>query len=250
MKTVSITSYQMQNPHLAKVVIATTGNPTKDEIHQILAEKFNMQVTPVANSFRKLTANAAVGYLRANREIRVVEKAELRASYRVLSSNIIMDNKDKTLWEVKSGAAGEYLARCGNEDLSELVEASVYSKGQGHPKVHQLAIDKGRPAELAAFVTPNGDMDYGFVLKANSEKTLVLSASTKTQTKVDNTLIAGFYQPEIDSDTRKAVGIQLKANGFKPGDKLEMEQYYRALFSYAPDYLAEVIRIIEDTVVA
>jgi len=250
MKTVSVTSYKMHNPHLAKVVVATTGNPSKEEIRQLLAEKFNFQATPVENSFRKLTANSAVGFLRANREIRVVEKAELRASYRIMSSNIIMDNKDKTLWEVKSGAAGEYLVRCGNEDLSELVEANVYSKATGHPKVHQISIDRGRPAELAAYVTPNGDIDYGFVLKANSEKTLVLSASTKTPVKVSNEMVAGFYQPEIDAETRQTIGTQLRANGLKPGTKLELEQYYRALFSYAPDYLAKVISIIEDTVAA
>lgn len=250
MKTASITSYQMKSPVLAKVVVSTTGNPNAEELRQILAEKFEFKAAPVENSFRQIQPGVSVGFIRANREIRVLEKDELKASYRVLSSNILMDNHDKSLWEIKSGAGGQYLARQDVEDLSELVEANVYHQRQNVPKLHQMTASRVNANELVAFVTENGSLDYGFVLKSNSERAQVLSATTHTPTKVENDLIAGIYQVEIDRDTNKRIGVQLRANGLTPGQKLNAEQYYRALYDYAPEYLEEVIRQIEQGVVA
>jgi len=250
MKTASITSYDMKSPVLAKVIVATTGNPSADEFRQLIAEKFDMRAAPVENSFRELQPGVSVGFIRANREVRVVEKAELKASYRILSSNILMDNSDKTLWEIKSGAGGQYLTRQDTEDLSDLVEARVYHQRQNVPKLHQLTASRVNSNELVAFVTDTGSLDYGFVVRSNPERAQVLSSTTRTLAKVDNELIAGIYQVEIDKDTNKRIGVQLRANGLNPGQKLNAEQYYRALFDYSPEYMEEVIKMIEQGVTA
>ena len=250
MKTASITSYKMMSPVLAKVVISTTGNPTADDLRQLVAEKFDLRATTVDHSFRQLQPGVVVGFVRANREIRVVEKADLKASYRVLSSNILMDNQDQSLWEIKSGAGGQYLARQGDEDLSQLIEANVYHQRQNVPKLHQMTASRVKSNELVAFVTENGSLDYGFVLRSNQDRAQVLSYTTKVPTKVSNELMAGIYEPEIDSQTNKQIGIHLRANGLEPGQKLDAEQYYRALYDYAPEYMEEVIRQIEQGVSA
>src|ERR1700676_2545328 len=123
--TVSITDYQMKTATLAKVIVSFTGKQTKDELRASLLQKFDGLAAPVEDSFRIVKAGVAVGFIRANKEVRVVNDKELRASYRVMSSNIMMDNADKSLWEIREGKAGKFLARHGHEDLSELVNASV-----------------------------------------------------------------------------------------------------------------------------
>ncbi len=250
MKTASITSFQMKSPVLAKVVVSTTGNPTPEELRQILAEKMDYKAAVVDNSFRQIRAGVMVGFMRANREVRVVEPSELKASYRVLSSNILMDNHDRSLWELKSGAGGQYLARQTDEDLSELIEANVTHMRQDVPKIHQLTASRVRSNELVAFVTPNGSLDYGFVLRSNSQKAKVLAMSTQAPVTVENELIAGIYQVEVDREVNRKLATHLRANGLTPGQKLNEVQYYRALYDYSPEYLDKVIKQIESDVAA
>src|SRR5271167_1679662 len=109
--TVAITDYKMKSETLAKVIVSFTGSQSKEELRSALLEKFDGLAAPVEDSFRIVKAGVAVGFVRANKEVRVVSDKEIRASYKVMSSNIMMDNDDKSLWEVREGKAGKFLAR-------------------------------------------------------------------------------------------------------------------------------------------
>ena len=115
--TAAITDYELITAKLARVVVAFTGRQTKDQLTETLAKQMGYMGTPVENSFRMLKAGVAVGYVRANQELRATSEKEIRAGYQVMASNILMSNDDRTLWEVKTGASGTFLARQGQEDL-------------------------------------------------------------------------------------------------------------------------------------
>jgi hypothetical protein len=239
----------MKSETLAKVMVSFTGRFNKDSIRAALLEKLNGLAAPVENSFRMVKAHSAggvaVGFLRANKEVRVVENEnELRASYRVMSSNILMDNADKSLWAVKEGRAGKYLARHGNEDLSELVSASLNRRADV-PGLRHLSVAKAAAGEFVAFVGKTGDMDYGFAVRANADKVQVISHTTHTPMVVSYDMVASICQVPVPREFAK----QMTKAGISRADKDQANEYWRKLYSYDTAYMNDVIeQVNEDTV--
>lgn len=251
MQTMSITDFKMVSPELAKVIVSTTGEFAKQEYRNALSAKLKGLGAPVDNSFRSIRKNAAVGFVRANREVKLVNSSELRAHYRVLSSasNILMDNEDRSLWEIHNGKGGSYLTRHGNEDLSSLIHASM-NPVQGIPKVHQLTIGQGGISELAAYVTDYGDSDYGFIVKTNANKCLVVSKALQETRTVNNDMVTGFYHIGIDAAVNREIKKKLVAESQYTGDKATSIEYWKTLFSYAPEYADEMVSMVEESNIA
>lgn len=243
--TVAITDFKTISPTVAKVILSFTGMQNKDTIREALLAKLNHQAAPIENSFRVIKAGIAVGFLRANNEVRVIAEKELRASYRVMSSNIMMDNSDKSLWEVRNGAGGKYLARHGNEDLSELIEAATKHR-QDIPGISKLALAKAARKEVVAFVSPSGDMDYGFCLASNDEKVKIYSHTSRTPMTVTYDMVTFMGQCPVP----KSVNRRILEAGISRDDKAQQIEYYERLFSYAPEYMREVIEMVEQGTLA
>lgn len=241
--TVALTDYEVLSASLAKVVISFTGKHSKESIAASLSEQMKYLAAPVENSFRQVRAGVAVGFVRSNRTIRTIDSdKELRASYRVMAgSNILMDNADKTLWEVRDGKAGKYLARHGNEDLSELVEASV-ARRSDIPSLHAITMATAVPREFVSFASASGDMDYGFCVQASKDKLRVVSSSQSQAIVIPHSVVAGIYQVGI----QKSDNDRLVKAGLSRGEKDKEIEYYKRLYSYAPDYLREVVSQIEE----
>jgi hypothetical protein len=245
MDTVSVTDFEMKSPTLAKVIVSFTGRYNKESIRTALLEKLANLAAPVDNSFRLIKAGVAVGFLRANKEVRVIEPNELRANYRVMSSNIMMDNSDKSLWAVKEGKSGKYLARHGNEDLSELINASI-NRRQDVPGLRHLSMAKAAAGEFVAFISKTGDMDYGFAVRANAEKVQVISHATHTPVVIDYSLVASISPVPVPREFAK----QMKTAGISRADKQQANEYWRKLYSYDPAYMQDTIDQVNEDVVA
>jgi hypothetical protein len=236
--TVSITDYKVIAPKLARVVAAFTGKHTRDTLTESITAQLKHLATPVENSFRLIKDSVAVGFIRANTEVRVLEdKNELRTKYKTMASNIMMDNKDKTLWEVKEGAGGKFLARHGTEDLSELVESAVYRR-HDVPRLANLATASAAPKEFVAFASHSGDMDYGFCVAANAQRQAIKVVSTNTNSVVTipcdavaTVLPVGAFKIPLSAHKRiTAAGISREGHD-------NLIEYYTRLYSYNREYL-------------
>jgi len=236
-ETVSITDYRMMNPTLARVVISYTGRQDAESLRNSILAKSNNLVAPVENSFREIRADVSVGFVRSNKELRYVDDPkQLRASYRVMSSNIMMDNKDKSLWEVRTGKGGTFLARQGNEDLSELIEASIHRRND-IPGLRHVALAKAEPGEFASFVSSTGDMDYGFVTASNTEKAQIVSYILKMPMTVNQSLITALAKVPV----KKSFVKEMVKAGLSRSDKDQAIEYWKRLYFYDPNYLNAVI---------
>lgn len=242
METVSITDYELVTPTLARVVVSYTGAPTKDQITATLLDKFQRLAAPVDNSFQMVKAGVAVGFIRANKEVRVVDDKEIRASYKVMSSNIMMDSRDKSLWEMKEGRGGKFLARHGQEDLSELVEANVYRRSD-IPALRHISMASAVKGEFASYVSKTGDVDHGFVLATNADKVQIMSMSTQLPEVVGRECVTAIARVPVPKSFKQQM---LKA-GIDTADKSQAKEYWTKLYSYDPDYLADVKKQVEDT---
>lgn len=240
MQTVNIIDYEIKNPKLAKVVISFTGDPTADEMKVALAKKLEYAATPVSASFKTIKPGVAVGFVRANKAVRSVTKRDIEAGYRVMSSNILMDNEDKTLWDVKEGASGKYLARHGQEDLTALVQASVQRRAD-LPSLRHITIAKAAPSEMVAFVDAEGDMDYGFALGSSDDKVKVLSFNRRIPMNIDYGHVVSMHPMSVPRDLKAEVMAALTSE-----QKKSAIDYYQKLYGYNPEYVRMITQEINE----
>jgi len=240
--TVSITDFRMKSPQLAKVIISYTGDVNRQFLHEALLAKFDEQAQPIKSSFKKIKDGVAVGFVKANRTIRVVDDKQIKAYRKIGASNILMDDGDKSLWEVKSGAGGKkYLARHGQEDLSALV-ASVKLHRTDIPRLAQLTIAKAAPHELVAFVDDEGDVDHGFAMGTTDAKVRVFSFNRRMPLTVEYDSVVSIYPTTIPANLHQTVQASLSQE-----EKNDANAYWRLLFGFAPDYAADLVRQTNET---
>lgn len=244
MKTVNIVDYKLKSPTLAKVVIAYTGDIDRDFIKAELTNKLECLATPVANSFKQLRPGMAVGFIRANKAVRSVSAKEVEAKYRVMASNILMDKEDQSLWEVKDGAAGKYLARHGQEDLTALVHAATQRRPDA-VRLNHITIAKAAPSELVAFVADDGDVDHGFAIATSDDKVKVLSFARRIPVTVDYDSVVSIYPVTVPRDIHSQVTASLTNE-----EKKQSRDYYQRLYGFAPEFLALVIEQVNNPTVA
>ena len=245
MRTVNITDFSMKSKTLAKVVISFTGDIDPNFIHTELAKKLEYKGTPIRSSFKQVKPGVAVGFIRANKQVRSVSADEIQAGYRVMSSNIMMDNSDKSLWEVKdNGAAGKYLARHGEEDLTALV-ASTAQRRPDSPRLGQITIARAAASEMVAFVDDDGDVDHGFAVATNDDKVKVLSFSRRIPVTVDYDSVVSIYPVSVPRELHNRVTASLTAE-----QKKNAKDYYTRLYSYDENYLRLILEEIDTGTVA
>ena len=233
-QTVALIDYEIKNPRLAKVIISFTGDPSAEWMKAELSKKLDYLATPIAASFKKIQTGVAVGFVRANKAVRYVAQDEIKAGYRVMSSNILMDNNDKSLWDVKEGQGGKYLARHGKEDLTALVASAVYRRTD-KPALRQLTIAKASASEFVAFVDQEGDMDYGFAVGTSDEKVKVVSFNRRIPVTVGYDQVVSIQPITVAREIAKEVQAAMT-----PAEKKDAISYYQKLYGYSPEYVREI----------
>lgn len=230
--SVNITDKRMLTPTLAKVVVAWTGNPSGDDMFHELVASLDYMASPVEHSFRQLTDNSAVGFIRYQPVVQPWNETEIKASFKVMGShgNIMMDTRDRTLWEIKDdGLGNKFLARNGTENLAEMLEARVNKDVMSVPRLNRVVMARAVPGEFASFVNKFGDMDHGFVTHTKPEKCKVVSASTGEHLIVANEQIVSLAQVPVTQEHHKAVVAAVKGNESGKGDG-DSVAYWRELY--------------------
>lgn len=238
-QTVNVNDVEMASDGLARVIVSYTGDLKGEDFRLALSKKFSGLGMPIRHSFKQLTANSVVGWVSANREVREYDEPQEKGKYRLIASNILMDRDDQTTWELKeTESGGKYLSRQGIEDLSELAGSLVIHK-TGVPRIAAMASIETAETEFVAFVNQEeGEVDYGYVIgKTEKGNKIVLSAITDTEVEVE----AKYVVTAIDMEKadQKVWGKELAAS-----DKNAMVEYYKQAYGYAPEYVQEIIQMI------
>jgi hypothetical protein len=239
MKTANIIDYKIKSDSLAKVVISFTGDVDSAYLREKISASLDYKAVPVMSSFKRVSPGVAVGFVRANREVRTPTKNEITAKYRVMSSNILMDNADKSLWEVQEGATGKFLARRGQEDLASLISASVHRRSD-LPQLRHITIAKAAKSEVVAFVDKDGDVDHGFAIATNDEAVRVLSFARRVPVNVEYDNVVSISPVTIPAELHKVV-----AGSLTPAEKKDEKAYYERLYGFDPAYVREIAEQID-----
>lgn len=252
---VSINECRVVNPRVAQVVISSfNARESGETLIQALRERLGSGLSPLRASFRWLDADktAALGFIVRTPQIRDLGKeAPVTAGFRLVASNMYLSDDDKSTWELRSTAGGSYMVRHGDEDMSELLEASRSPSRSGAPRISTLASLAVQPQEVVAFVNATGAstpaMDYGFCLSVRDGEYQIVSSASGNVVRVPSECVVSAHtvdpkevQNLYAAGARKA---NIQASAY---DKAGSVAYYQKLYSYAPDYLAKVIQEINE----
>ncbi len=170
---VALTDYKPITKTLARVVLTVAGAQDVNlyDTRQAIASALNGAAFPVLRSFRSISSHglpAMVGFVRANREVKPYDKAEV-AKMRVMAKNMLMDAADDSLWEIRTAGDGtRLLCRQAPDDLSSVL-SSVQASVPRAPRLVQLANSIGL-GDAVAFVSPRTEqVRHGFVAFADAQ---------------------------------------------------------------------------------
>lgn len=241
--TLNVNDYDMVTPTLARVMLTYTGNVprSQEEVRASVAALFKGHAAPVAESFRKVTEGTIAGFIKTSREVREFDSGMVTAGkMKEMAANLLMDKTDESLWEKKSGAAGDYLVRQGNDDLSGLVHLATHKK-LGQPTFAHLASMPAETKEFAAYVsTDSEEVEHGYVVASADGKMTIIPVGAEEGVEVQTAQLVEVIN--LDGEDAKAAGGVMAAE--VAADKGAMIEYYRKMFGYAPDYLQKIIDII------
>ncbi len=238
LQTAAIHEYEMVAPTLAKVTVSVTSNMSKEAAITYLRKQLKEAASPVVDSFRWLDQNTAVGFVSSLRETRVISSVkEIANNYRVMASNIYLDNEDRSLWEMKDGAAGKYLTRKGSDNLEALVQTARVSPTGSTPRLRRVLSASVSRADLVAFVDTSGwqaETNYGFCV-ASTETHLKIVTDSATVVVPRGAVVSSH---EIDIPAVKPG----KVNASEYNEPVKnSEEYYKLAYGYNPEYMEKVI---------
>jgi hypothetical protein len=249
---VSIHEYQVASAgDLAKVICSFSRKVTRDEAQKALASKFFGRALPIEDSFQEVrscstkTNPVVCGFLRP---VKVVKKysEEAASAMRTLANNIMLDENDKTLWQVKNTDSGDkFLIRQDNEDLSELL-ALARVRSTSVPKVGSLVTVPAR-SEYVAYVDPySQSVRSGYVVSSTRETTTILPlGGVETFECLNDLLVNIAYLNGADKDAYEAIEGAPKYPETSATEQ-EILDYFRQVYTFpeAKAFLKELEDII------
>jgi hypothetical protein len=249
--TVNVHDYKMLSPTVARVILSYTGTvPTQEQMRQEIAALFDNNASAVAGSFRQLTTagdvKSAVGFVKMSREVRPFGDEEVKAAadtHKVMASNLLMNKADGSMWEIKSGAMGKYLAKQTGDDLRELIHLAHASVG-GLPRFSSIAslASMTQPKEFAAYVDLNAEeVLHGFVIESSADKIKILAKETDEVVEVAADQLVQVQ--DLEGEEKAAITASPEMQNFSQ-DAAGMVAYYRLAYRYSPDYIQKIIDII------
>lgn len=245
--TLNLQDYEMITPTLARVCLTMSGKaPIREEVRASIASLFKGLASPVASSFRELSSTGGlrtfVGFVKASHEVRQIEDVDT-TKMKAMASNLLMDETDKSLWEIRNGAGTKYLVKQGEEDLSELA-TSLYQKKSGLPTLAHVASVPSEVREFAAYVdTKMEEVQYGYVVASENGNMKIVAYDSDSEDLVDVKPEQLVEVVNLDGEDEKEFGRQLATAANM--DRQAMVEYYRQAYMHSPDYLQKIIDMID-----
>lgn len=241
-----VTDFQPLNAQIARVAVTlSSAYVSQADATAAIARATNNQASPVLGSFRAVP-NALVptliGFVSANREV-VTGDDDRAKRFQAQTASILMDPTDETLWRVVEEGGATLFVRTDTQDLHTAL-ASVRTRDVRAPQL-QLAAAESTSGEFISYVSADGALKHGFVVHASEGDVEVLPSDAEDEEIIseDQVVEAHF----LDDLNQEAAAAGIESTNFDSRSKEAMKEFYKRMYSYAPDYLAKVIKQIDDS---
>lgn len=243
-KTVSLADYRVLSDNLAEVVVAVTGTMPRVELAERISAALAGAAQPIAGTFHWLNdKSAAVGFVTRAHDTQIVASDDDLKQYRAVASNMYVNDADESVWELREGAGKRFLARRTEEELPEVLSAARQPRRTGIPTLSHVIRASVKSGEFVAFVTGNGESDYGVAIgKAKgSDDNVVLSMTSTKLVQVPQNLVISTVT--VDSSKMKTPSIETAGMP----DAQTVIDYWRRAYNYDQEYLNKLIDQVNET---
>jgi len=264
----TINEYQLLTEKLARVT-ATLSHPNmgREQAFRALQDACPQGTTPVRGSFTWIDEDSpakqyVLGYVYAAGPVLPIEENKVPNNFRRVNANLFMDETDEAVWEMKKGAGGAYLARNGHVDLAGVLETAAVSPKGSTPRMHKIAASAVDTHEAVTFVVEgshSAEVDSGFSLsRMENGSFMVFSNLEQKPVAVTIDRVISSFEivkealPTIPREEFKKViasrSKQTAADAMTP--KLTPQEYWNLAYSYAPDYVAKILKQVDEMAAA
>lgn len=244
---------------VARVTMSVSNYTTPDDLTDAIIASTESNLVPVRGSFRWLNKerSAVVGYLAISRPVVELTEAATK-DMKLVASNMYISEEDKSLWAVQDGANSKLLVRQTEDNVAAAIQAYRVSPRGSQPRMANILSASVAKNDFMAFVSEGkvtAEVDYGFVLTAAADgSTTVLSHMLNREVVVTPDLVVASYEvsdslPKLPSEVVASYKRRLKAAS-ATDPVLSMKDYYQLAYGHAPDYLAKIIKQIEEMAAA
>ena len=251
------------NPNMYKVIISMSSiQADKNQLTKAVAAVFDNLAAPIENSFRKIPNvhghTYYVGFVARNREIKDYETASVE-KMKVMAGNLLMDDEDQSLWEVRSNGDTKYLARHAGDNLEELVcmaSMTTDNYAVAQPEFARLGVTAFQRGEFLAYVNPKTlEVSHGWVLAdADTGESLdVLEFDEEKnpgeldRVQVDPEMVVESAYVNVEQvDELKEFAATLKAQGGAYDSPEAMKNFYEKVYGYDAAFWKEFKQILDN----
>lgn len=241
----NISEYKLVASNVAKVIINTSVS-AQNKSHTLLeriAASFQNHVVPVPDSFTWLVeGRSMIGYVASARPTRGVDDM---SKYTVLASNMLMDETDQTLWELKEGSGGKYLARQETADVQQLLEASRVSPSGSTPRMSSVISASVNKNEFISYVHASGfslpSVEYGFCVARDEQNGTVRVATTLSSKPITVPVDLIVASHAVNLQTIHSGVVNAKAVTAADMSTLSPEEYWKKAFQHSSEYVDMII---------
>lgn len=232
-------------PSVFKVVVSFSKEADKQALYKAVAAATDNKVSPIEASFRPIPGTKAfVGFVARNAEVREYETASVE-KMKVMASNLLMDEADKSLWEVRSNGDARFLTRHAEDDLSELVAlASVRTDNRtfGIPVLSSLGTPEAVVNEAVVFVNPEtASICHAIIIASCDDGIEAVDMDSLERVKVDPETVVEMASFDAKEVMEAFPEVASPENYNAP----TMEAYYKQVFGYDAAYWAEFKKILD-----
>ena len=231
-------------PSVFKVVVTFSKDADKQALHRAVAAATQNKVAPVEASFRPIPGTKAfVGFVARNAEVREYETAAVEGM-KVMASNLLMDEKDHSLWEVRSNDDAKYLVRHQEDDLSDLLALAsvrIDNRELDIPVIASLGYSDAREQDCVVYVNPTTvEVSHGMVVASTGDSVKLVDITSKETLTVAADFVvevASFNFDEMKGGFKEVAAPQ-------EDTVLGMEDYWFKVFGQYPAYWAEFKKML------
>jgi len=218
--------------------------PNPDDTRHAISAALDNKLTPIEGSFREMSDDNSAysimsGFVTTNRPVRNFSNKEIaNGHFREIAENILMDNNDKSFWDVKRGTSGnKYISRRLSEDISELLEeARVIDVRK--PNLAPVTASTWDIMEFCSFVDPDiADVRYGYIAANEGSLAVVPSDDANNILHIDRRLV-------IESRLNPKLPPDFDVEETASYDASKMIAYIKKIYAYAPAYANKYVEQI------
>lgn len=255
----SLQDFEMVSDKVARVSVQLSHSKATQQECVAALRRALPGTSPVLASFRVVSGGAApllAGFVAHN--VESIQASDPRAKrLTAVTASLLMDPEDESTWTVSETASGTpVFLRAGSEDMHPILASHMAHNVRPGNRL-TASVAESVAGEFISFVSPeSGELHHGFVLASydgdeDEPYISVLTPESEEPVEVPEVAVVEALDAEgAVADEMQKAGVVTASAAFDAQDLASRKEYYRRVFAYAPDYVAQLVNMLDNAAAA